>query len=183
MNNHINKIARSMQDIAADLELPLNYQSDLYTDFKLLTKYKDENLIWLLRTHGTVLIPSQLGVDPGYLTHWLWGSHGQKVVPFLINTKTGLVEKISFEEAENLIMKPPSNLNLEPSRKCLTHKVNNVLEKGCDLGIWGMFESPKSISDIGSWTEWQAYFSTTGNRLMADYIGKAIRLSLQLGDG
>ena len=39
----------------------------------------------------------------------------------------------------------------------------------------------KSISDIGNWTEWQAYFSTTGNRLMADYIGKAIRLSLQLG--
>jgi len=170
-----------MQDIAADLELPVNYQSDLHTDFKLLTKYKDENLIWLLRTHGTVLIPSQLGVDPGYLTHWLWGSHGQKVVPFLIDTKTGLVEKISFEEAENLIMKPPSNLSLEPSRKCLTYKVNNVLEKGCDLRIWGMFETPKSISDIGNWTEWQAYFSTTGNRLMADYIGKAIRLSLQLG--
>ncbi len=170
-----------MQDIAANLELPVSNQGDLNTDLKLLTRYKDDNLVWLLRTNGTVLIPCQLGVDPGYITHWLWGSHGQKVVPFLINIKTGLVEEISFEKAEHLITQPPSNLNLDLSSKYLTNKVNSVLEKGCDLRIWGVFESPKSISDIGSWTEWQAYFSTTGNRLMADYIGKAIRLSLQLG--
>jgi hypothetical protein len=177
MNDHTNKIVRTMENIAVHHKLPVNYQSDLDTDLKNITRYKEETLLWLLRTHGTVLIPIKLGVDPGYVTHWLWGNHGQEVIPYLIDTKTGTVEEINFDKAEKLIMQPPSILNLEISNKYLTNKVNKVLERGCELRIWGMLESPKSVSDIGGWTEWQAYFSTTGNRLMADYIGKAIKLS------
>ncbi len=56
-------------------------------------------------------------------------------------------------------------------------QVTQVLERGCELRIWGLFESPNSVSAVGGWKEWQAYFSSTGNRLMADFMGKAIRFA------
>jgi hypothetical protein len=63
------------------------------------------------------------------------------------------------------------------SREQLTEQVTQVLERGCELRIWGLFESPNSVSAVGGWKEWQAYFSSTGNRLMADFMGKAIRFA------
>ncbi|WP_242688544.1 hypothetical protein ACSLVK_01090 [Photorhabdus tasmaniensis] len=54
-------------------------------------------LVWLLRSCGSVLVPTEIGVNPIYITHWLWSNHGQQVVPFSVDTRTGLIEKIDFE--------------------------------------------------------------------------------------
>ena len=58
-------------------------------------------------------------------------------------------------------------------------QVNEVLALGCHLQVWGIFESPSSVDSIGSWAQWQQYFLTSGNHLMADFVGKAIRFTSQ----
>ncbi|ELN4639976.1 hypothetical protein RZ721_004832 [Escherichia coli] len=45
------------------------------------------------------------------------------------------------------------------------------------LASLNIFESPSSVESVGGWKEWQSYFSSTGNRLMADFVGKAIRFT------
>lgn len=175
--DQIDRIKATMENVAASLKLPELYQNDLEADLESLNRFNGTKLVWLLRTCGTVLVPAQLGVDPGYITHWLWGNHGQDVVPFIVDTSTGLVEKTTFEKAEKLIMQPPCNISSTMSREQLTEQVTQVLERGCELRIWGLFESPNSVSAVGGWKEWQAYFSSTGNRLMADFMGKAIRFA------
>lgn len=177
LSDQLDRIKATMENVAASFKLPEIYQNDLAADFDSLARFDGTKLVWLLRTCGTVLVPAQLGVDPGYITHWLWGNHGQDVIPFIVDTRTGLVEKTTFEEAEKLILKQPFNLSSTLPREQLVEQVNRVLERGCELGIWGMFESPKSVSAVGGWKEWQAYFSSTGNRLMADFMGKAIRFA------
>jgi hypothetical protein len=175
--DHRDRIKATMDNVAASLKLPELYRNDLESDYKSLKRFNGTTLIWLLRTCGTILVPTKLGADPAYITHWLWGNHGQEVVPFIVDTKNGVVEKTSFEKAEKLIMEPPCILSSTSPREELTKQVNRVLDRGCRLGIWGVFDSPSSIADVGGWVEWQAYFNSTGNRLMADWIGKAIRFA------
>lgn len=180
MNNqliHIERIKTTMKNASDSHKLPEFYRDDLSLDFDSLERFSGTKLIWLLRSCGTVLVPARLGVDPGYITHWLWGSHGQKIVPFIVDPQAGSVEMITFEEAEQLIMQPPCSLSSGMSSMELAEAVNGVLERGCEQRIWGVFNSPVSVSSIGSWSEWQSYFSNTGNRLMADFIGKAIRFA------
>jgi hypothetical protein len=175
-NNHSARLKATMENVAASVKLPEFYKTDLELDFETLEKFSGTKLVWLLRSCGTVLVPARLGVDPCYVTHWLWGNHGQEIVPFIVDTKTGLIEKTTFEKAERLICEPPCKLSSTMSQDQLHNEVNRVLERGCELRIWGIFESPNSISAIGNWSSWQSYFSTTGNRPMADFMGKAIRL-------
>ncbi len=89
----------------------------------------------------------------------------------------GLIEKIDFEQAEKLIMQMPCNLSSLQNKEYLVDQVNRVLQRGCEMRIWGIFESPSSVESVGGWKEWQSYFSSTGNRLMADFVGKAIRFT------
>ncbi|MFC6674308.1 hypothetical protein [Marinobacterium aestuariivivens] len=180
--DHLDRIKATMETVAASLKLPEYYRNDLAMDFDSLNRFNGTKLVWLLRTCGTVLVPAKLGVDPGYITHWLWGNHGQEVVPFIVDTQTGIVEKTTFEKAEKLIMEQPCNLSSAMPREALIEQVNAVLERGCEQRIWGVFESPNSVPAVGGWSEWQAYFSSTGNRLMADFLGRAIRFA-NIGTG
>lgn len=173
----IDQIKTTMEHVAASLKMPERFQDDLKADLESLNRFNGTKLVWILRTCGSVLVPAEIGVNPVHITHWLWGDHGQDVVPFIVDTKSGLVEKTTFEKAEKLIMKQPCNISSTMSREKLVEQVTQVLEKGCELRIWGVFESPNLVSAVGGWKEWQAYFSSTGNRLMADFIGKAIRFA------
>lgn len=173
--DHLDRIKAAMANVANSLKLPEHYQNDLSIDFDNVDRFKGAKLVWLLRTCGTVLVPARLGVDPGYVTHWLWGNHGQEIVPFIVDTQSGLVEKTTFEKAEKLILEPPCHLNSAMSPEKLTSEVNAVLERGCEQRLWGIFESPNTVASIGDWNEWRSYFSSTGNQLMADFMGKAIR--------
>lgn len=173
--DRIERIKGAMKSVSDSLKLPEAYREDLELDHQGLTCFDGCDFVWLLRTNGTVLVPTNLGIDPAYITYWLWGNHGQKVVPFFVSAETGLIEKITFERAEQLIMQPPCELSSMMSNQELSEAVHSTLERGCELKIWGQFESPGSVSAIGGWSCWQSYFASSGNRMMADFMGKAIR--------
>ncbi|MCD6764643.1 hypothetical protein LTS69_22970, partial [Escherichia coli] len=59
------------------------------------------------------------------------------VVPFSVDTRTGLIEKIDFEQAEKLIMQMPCNLSSLQNKEYLVDQVNRVLQRGCEMRIWG----------------------------------------------
>lgn len=174
--SYIHSIQTEIVSLAKGLNLPELYKGDIETDVKGIERYQGHQLVWLLRTCGTVLVPAKVGVDPVYITHWLWGDHGQKVVCFSIDTLTGLIEKIDYEKAEQLIMQLPYNLSHLTDKEQLAQKVNDVLERGCAMGIWGIFKSPSSVEDIGGWSDWLNYFNSINNKLMANFMGKAIRI-------
>lgn len=173
--DRIERIKGAMKSVSDSLKLPEAFRSDLDVDKQELSRFDGSNFVWLLRTSGTVLVPTRLGIDPAYITYWLWGNHGQEVVPFFVSADTGMIEKITFERAEQLIMQPPCELSSMMSNQELSEAVNSTLERGCKLKIWGMFESPSSVSTIGGWSNWQSYFANSGNRMMTDFMGKAIR--------
>ncbi|QED82113.1 hypothetical protein FTV90_25870 (plasmid) [Escherichia coli] len=175
--SHLNNLKSVMISLAAEHKLPEIYQDDITTDVESLDRFDGLRLVWLLRSCGSVLVPAEVGVNPIYITHWLWSNHGQQVVPFSVDTRTGLIEKIDFEQAEKLIMQMPCNLSSLQNKEYLVDRVNRVLQRGCEMRIWGIFESPSSVESVGGWKEWQSYFSSTGNRLMADFVGKAIRFT------
>lgn len=173
--DRVNRIIGAMKSVSDSLKLPEAYRGDLELDHQGLSLFDGCDFVWLLRTNGTVLVPINLGIDPVYITYWLWGNHGQDVVPFLVSAETGMIEKITFERAERLIMQAPCELSSMMSNQQLTKAVQTVLERGCELKIWGMFESPSSVSTIGGWSDWQSYFASSGNRMMAEFMGKALR--------
>ncbi len=67
--DQIDRIKATMEHVAASLKLPELYQNDLEADLESLNRFNGTKLVWLLRTCGTILVPAQLGVDPGYITH------------------------------------------------------------------------------------------------------------------
>ncbi len=166
-----------MLSISSQHNLPEVFRSDLDEDFDKLQKFDGHQLIWLLRTAGTVLVPTLAGVNPVYITHWISSDHGQRIESYLIDTRTSTIEPITLKEAEDLITRPPYNLSTLKDKEELRKIVDAVISRGCTLGLWGVFNSPSSLNAIGNgnWSDWLSYFSSSGNTLMKDFIGKAIR--------
>lgn len=179
MSTIIEKIKAEMLSISKKNKLPEIYKEDLSHDISLIENFIGRKLVWVLRTCGSALVPTKVGVHPCHVTHWIWGNSGQQIVTYAIDTLTGVIEKIDFEEAERMIMQPPRQLSISLGKEVITKQVNEALALGCELKIWGVFESPSSIDSIGSWAQWQRYFLTSGNLLMADFLGKAIRFTSQ----
>ena len=172
---NIEKITSAMASVAESTKLPEFYKGDLDVDYKELPRYLSRGLsvIWLLRSHGTVMVPVGVGADPVYITHWLWSNHGQQVVAFHI-TKDG-VEKIDFDTAERLISREPEQLSALLSGMEVRETVASVLDRGVELRIWGIFNNIKA-DQFQNLAEWQIYFANSNHRMMANFIGKAKRL-------
>lgn len=173
--SHLSNLKSEMISLAQYYKLPEIFQDDITTDIESLKRFDGLSLVWILRSCGTVLVPTKIGVNPIYITNWLSVDHGQQIIPFYADTRTGLIEKIDLEQAEKLIMQMPCNLSSFQKKEELVDSVNAVLERGCEMRIWGVFKSPTSVKSVGGWKEWQSYFRSTENQLMAEFIGKAIR--------
>ena len=173
----ISNIKNLMLSISSQHNLPEVFRSDLDEDFNKLQKFDGHQLIWLLRTAGTVLIPTLVGVNPVYITHWISSDHGQRIESYLIDTRTATIEQISLTKAEELISRPPYNLSILQDKKELPKIVDAIISRGCVLGLWGVFNCPSSLNAIGNgnWSDWLSYFKSSGNTLMTDFIGGAIR--------
>lgn len=109
--SQIKNLKTVMVSLANEHKLPEINQKDITADVESLDVFKGLRLVWLLRTCGSILVPTEIGVDPTYITHWLWSNHGQSVIPYSVDTNTGLIEKIDFVQAEKLIMQVPCNLS------------------------------------------------------------------------
>lgn len=176
---NIEKIKAEMLNISKKSKLPEFYAEDFWKDLSLIESFRGHKLVWVLRTCGSALVPTKVGVHPSHVTHWIWGNSGQQVLTYSVDTLTGIIEKIEFEEAERLIVQPPCQLSLSHGKEVITRKVNEVLAIGCSLRVWGVFESPSSVEAVGGWAQWRQYFLNSGNHLMADFLGKAIRFTSQ----
>jgi len=177
MTNNVERAKAAMLNISQSLGLPEHYPEDLNKDLESLSNSKGGKWLWLLRTCGTVLVPLQVGVHPTYVNYWLHSNHGQKVVCFVVDLDKGLVTQTTFEEAERLIEQPPKTINSSMSQEHLANTVHSVLEEGCERQLWGIFESPASVEAFGSWQKWQSYFHSTENKVMADFMAKAVRFA------
>lgn len=169
-------IKNLMLSISNQHNLPELFRSDLDEDFDKLQKFDGHQLIWLLRTAGTVLVPTLAGVNPVYITHWISSDHGQRIEAYLIDTRTATIEEITLTKAEELILRPPCNLSILKDMTDLPAIVDAVISRGCILGLWGVFNGPSSLNAIGNgnWSDWLSYFRSSGNTLMTDFIGRAI---------
>lgn len=176
---NIEKIKAEMLSISKKTKLPEFYVEDLSKDLSLVETFSGHKLVWVLRTCGSALVPTKVGVHPTHVTHWIWGNSGQQIMTYSVDTLSGVIEKIDFEEAERMIMQPPRQLTLSLGKEAISKQVNQVLAIGCDLKVWGVFESPSHVDSIGGWAQWQQYFLASGNHLMADFVGKAIRFTSQ----
>lgn len=176
-NNNLERVKAAMTNISQSLQLPAHYPEDFDKDLETLSDSQGGKWLWLLRTCGTVLVPLNVGVHPVYINYWLQGSHGQKVVCFVVDTHTGLVTQATFDEAEKLVEQPPKNLHSSMSQEQLVHAVHAVLAHGCERRLWGMFESPTSIESFSSWQKWQSYFRSIDNSVMVEFMAKAVRFA------
>lgn len=129
--------------------------------------------VWLVRAHGTVLIPLGVGADPVLATHWLWSNYSQNMSAYHI-TSYG-VEMIDFEQAERLVSREPYMLSALLNSNEVSKAVNDVLSLGVELGVWECLSNKLDLESNPSLAAWQLFFATSGNKLMANFIGKAIR--------
>ena len=148
-------------------------QSDLDDDLRILKEFNQCRFIWLLRTCGSTLVPIEIGADPIHITHWLFGSHGQSIHAFLVDTDNSSVEKITFAKAEKLIQKSPLEINISMTLEETRKSVLQTLRNGVSKGVWGVFSSPRV--QLNDWEKWRSYFSNSGNWLMKSLMDKAIR--------
>tara|TARA_Y100001933_G_scaffold32841_1_gene27308 strand:- start:1385 stop:1951 length:567 start_codon:yes stop_codon:yes gene_type:complete len=177
MTENVERAKEAMMNISLSLGLPENYRGDLDQDLETLSKAPAGKWLWLLRTSGTVLVPLNVGVHPVYVNYWLESNHGQKVVCFMVDPQKGMLTQTSFVSAKQLIAQAPKILNASMSREELVGAVHSVLEEGCERRLWGIFDSPSKVDEFGSWQEWQTYFRSTENNVMADFMAKAVRFA------
>lgn len=157
--------------------LPVAYREDLKVDETLIKRFAPHRMIWLLRSYGTVLVPVGVGADPTFINYWISGrpQHGQVVKPYLIDPESGSIDPISDEKTIKLSLKAPASLAGRDQRG-VASETNRVLERGCELGLWGLFKTPRSIEEVGGWSQWLAYFRQQNNEVMAAFMTKALRL-------
>lgn len=179
-----NQLKSAMLALTQERGLPEFYQSDVEMDVESLDRFNGHKLIWLLRTNGTVLVPIEVGAHTGYIDYWYQAPHGQKVEAYLVDTSKGTIEAIDQATAQELNQRPPCDFPLSGvgDLEAIAGKVNAVLERGCNLKLWGLFDTPTSVESIGGWPEWRDYFSRTGNTVMLTFISKAMSLSSLLQD-
>ena len=133
---NIEKIKAEMLSISKKTKLPEFYVEDLSKDLSLVETFSGHKLVWVLRTCGSALVPTKVGVHPTHVTHWIWGNSGQQIMTYSVDTLSGVIEKIDFEEAERMIMQPPRQLTLSLGKEAISKQVNQVLAIGCDLKVW-----------------------------------------------
>lgn len=157
--SEINTVFASMTAESNRLNLPIVYKDDLKVDLETLTRFADKGIkqfLWQLREGGSVLIPVGLGVNPVYVS--FWHNAGYPTSPYLISIDDGKssIEPISIEKMLNIVHRKPHG------------QVEDIIKRGCDLNIWGLWNTPsfESFSVAG----WLDYFQYAGNKLMVDLI-------------
>lgn len=94
------------------------------------------------------------------------------------NDETTIEVFIGYKLLREPSSSEPGQFTMVELRRTVTDgKAENWSETKLEGPFEAIFESPSSVESVGGWKEWQSYFSSTGNRLMADFVGKAIRFT------
>lgn len=172
--NNIETIKKQMNKITAETNLPLHYKGDVEIDMAMLNDWKGHKLVWLLRTHGTALVPMCVGATPVHITYWLTQENSKDVRAFIIHTQRGVIEEVTHKQAQDSIALAPHISGLS-RKEDIEKRVESVINSGCEKGLWGMFDAPMSMNKIGGMQEWLTYFRDHKNQPMVDFMKKAIK--------
>jgi hypothetical protein len=153
---------------SASYGLPKSFLPDLDTDLAIANEQSHKSMIWILRTHGTLLVPLNSGIDPACVTYWRYSAHGQTVVMFLLSPSEGLLEKITMAKAEELIHKLPFDVSSLKSIDSTLIQWRNLVSEGLEKGYWN--ESGLSVDS--SLPEWLALFVRSNNPVMVALLKK-----------
>lgn len=89
---------------------------------------------------------------------------------YLINPREGLIEKITYDQAERLVHKPPFDINFFMDEENLSLQVKSTLIKGVAHNIF----SASFREDFSDWDHWVAIFATQRNQIMEAFMVKAL---------
>jgi len=168
----IERIALQMLSCCNDQAMPQHYAVDVSDDLALLNTIPAQNFVWLIREHGTNLLPVGMGVDPIHIEYYLKAVSRRAV--FLITTDAVSGEHItpiSPKAALELIYQQPALSLASPVE--VWDQVRKVLETGIQHGWWSMFYPPKNVHEHEGIKGWLEYFTQSRNPVMQDFLRKA----------
>lgn len=163
-------ISERMLLTSASYGLPKSFLPDLDTDLAIANENSDKEMIWILRTHGTLVVPLNSGIDPAYVTYWRYSAHGQNVVMFLLSPSEGRLEKITMAKAEELIHKLPFEVSSLKSIGSIMSQWRDLVSEAVEKGYWN-----KSVLSADSpLHEWLAFFVKSNNSVMVTLLRKLL---------
>ena len=169
----LQKLVAQMLRISEAINLPKHYHNDLSIDVATILNSEATQFVWLLRTHGSCILPVGQGAHPIHITYYLSGTgRDSSSKCYLIDCTTCTVQEISIAKAILLSNYPPEIGN----SRCLEtirFRVNAILNEGCNRALWGVFSPPQSAEQF-NWEGWLSYFAEQKNQPMTEFMQKAI---------
>lgn len=147
------------------------YARTLCSDIQDINDAGADGFVWVLRKNGTVIAPIKQGFDSRDITFWL--SEDASNQAFFIDTNpmaSASIKPITHAEAAELICLMPCELSPTQSASALKADVNNA------LSTW---DHAISFSDMGCSSHWKRfldYFTASGNRVMCQFVNRAMEL-------
>jgi len=173
VSNHP-KIAliNAMMEESNKNQLPQYYKGDLEIDKDFILNAIAARYIWCLRECGTQLMPIGIGADPYPIEHYATGTGSSKHNKFyLINLQNETIVSITPEKATKMAHEQPE-LNIS-GQEGIHKRIMEVLKKGVDNQLWGLFHHPKSENQY-NFNQWLTFFRSLENEPMIKFMKKAI---------
>ncbi|HGY3888945.1 TPA: hypothetical protein ACNVXU_004386 [Klebsiella pneumoniae] len=95
----LEKMKAEMLNLSQKLKLPEVYAGDVEQDLTLIEQFSGYQMLWVLRTCGSALIPLKAGVHPVHVTHWIWGNSG-----CYQRCKTDPPQRLKIDPGVNLLL-------------------------------------------------------------------------------
>lgn len=166
----LNRVQSQMQKVSSHANLPAVFSKDVLNCASQIKYWIPfGGAVFVVHSGGAEIVPIRVGAAPIWITRRLFGKYRQDVKCFHVTDKG--VKPVSHEEAERLVYLPPEDLTVVTKEQA-EHLVQYVLERGVNLGVWGIFEAPYR-EPFEKISQWQEFFATTKNQVMIAFLRKA----------
>ena len=159
---NINNLIQNMKSHANAINLPRLHKEDLKCDFNIIRKYGDCRYIWLLREHGTEIVPLKKGINPLYILNYI---DAPKAQCFLINGfDENTFEELKKEKAEAMLQELPIDFSSITDSQQLIEQLMNLLED--DNVRCCAFQVAEKCSGPSGWEKLQRFYEGGKNAVM-----------------
>ncbi|QIR16343.1 hypothetical protein [Shewanella aestuarii] len=165
------EIIKKMTEISNSFDMPKAYKEDLNIDFSLIkqaeTQSNSTEYVWILRENGTCLIPLYCGANPVHVSAWESSDY------HYFHIAGANVNQINFKFALSLANEFPFNPTKVTSMSQLMADMDRLLSGSIVQS--SAFEVVHLTTSLSSWSDWQKWFASTKNTMMAEFMIKAIK--------
>lgn len=169
-----NKLFERMLEASTARNLPVSNKEAIQKDFLDILSYTNKLFIWVLHSAGTELFPIGIGKEPSGVMSQIYAlaKQGRRVEVIYIDTDTGLLEKITSENAEKYFFQLPE-CDFR-SIEDIVFRVRSVINEGKENNLWAVRLLPAPDYSQDEWPEWLCFFNHTKNSVMQTFMRKAI---------